>query len=81
MSANLPRYTWDEAAILRLATARGFQALRIQAATVRGWASEGLITSVGKAPGGAHLYSIEEVSAVAARPRRTPGPTRRGAAD
>lgn len=69
----LPRYTWDQAAILRLATARGFNALGIPAGTVRAWASGGLVTAVGKAPGGAHLYAIAEVSAVADRPRKTRG--------
>lgn len=70
---KLPAYTWDQATILGLATARGFQALEIPAGTVRAWASEGLITAVGKAPGGAHLYGIAEVSAVADRTRKPPG--------
>ena len=70
---DLPRYTWDQAAILNLATARGFQAIGIPAATVRGWAADGVVTAVGKAPGGAHLYLIAEVSAAVDRPRRQVG--------
>lgn len=70
---NLPRYTWDQAQILRLATARGFTAMHIPPATVRRWAADGLLTAVGKAPGGAHLYSIAEVAAVADRPKAKPG--------
>lgn len=68
---TLPRYTWDQATILRLATARGFAALDIPAGTVRAWASYGLIAAVGKAPGGAHLYVIAEVSKLA-KPTRAP---------
>lgn len=70
---TLPRYTWDQATILNLATARAFTVLGVPAGTVRAWASEGLIRAVGKAPGGAHLYQIAEVSAVADRPRKTRG--------
>lgn len=71
---TLPAYTWDQAGILRLASARGFGAFNIPAGTIRAWASQGLITAVGKAPGGAHLYQIAEVSEVAGRPRQRPGP-------
>lgn len=74
---RLPAYTWDQAAILRLATARGFTALGIAPGTIRAWASIGLINAVGKAPGGAHLYGIAEVSAVADRPKRHAGRPRR----
>lgn len=70
---TLPGYTWDQASILRLATARAFRAFGIPDATIRRWASDGLITARGKAPGGAHLYDITEVSEVADRPRRKPG--------
>lgn len=73
---NLDKHTWDQAHILGLATANGFRALDIAPATIRWWASCGLITATGKAPGGAHLYSIAEVSAVADRPKKTPGPKR-----
>lgn len=59
---NLPTYTWDQAHILGLATARGFNALGITATTIRKWASRGHITAAGKAPGGAHLYQIAEVT-------------------
>lgn len=70
---NLPRYTWDQAHILQLATCRGFRAVGLNPATIRRWAAAGLVHAVGKAPGGAHLYSIAEVSVVADRPRRKPG--------
>lgn len=73
MTRPLPAYTWDQAQILGLATARGFRAFAIAPATVRSWASQGLLTAVGKAPGGAHLYRIADVSAVAGRPRKKPG--------
>lgn len=76
---TLDRYTWDQAAAARLATALGFAALEIPAGTIRSWASQGLIAAVGKAPGGAHLYDIAAVSAVAARPRHQAG-RKRGAA-
>lgn len=74
MTTTLQTMTWDQAEILGLATARGFRALGIAPATIRWWASTGLVTPHGKAPGGAHLYSITEVSKVAGRPRRKPGP-------
>lgn len=70
---TLPAYTWDQATIARLATANGFRALGIAPSTVRTWAAAGLVTATGKAPGGAHLYDIGEVSAVADRPRKKPG--------
>lgn len=59
---DLQRMSWDQASILRLATCNGFKALDIKPATVRKWASRGDITARGKAPGGAHLYAIDEVS-------------------
>jgi hypothetical protein len=62
---TLEQLTWDQAGILQLATARGFVALGIPAGTIRRWASERRITALGKAPGGAHLYSIQAVSEVA----------------
>lgn len=58
---TLPAYTWDQALILGLSSARGFQAVGIKAATVRKWASRGHITPAGTAPGGAHLYPITDV--------------------
>lgn len=77
---GLQRYTWDQAEVLGFATARGFQAFGIDASTVRHWAADGLITATGKAPGGAHLYDISAVSAVADRPRARAGrPKRSGA--
>lgn len=80
MTQPLQTMTWDQAQILGLATARGFAALEIAPATVRWWASKGLITPAGKAPGGAYLYAISDVSAVADRPRRKPGRKPHGAA-
>lgn len=59
---SLPTYTWDQAFILGLATARGFRAVGVRPATVRKWASRGSIHAVGKAPGGAHLYRIDDVT-------------------
>lgn len=71
--SDLQPMTWDQAAVLHLATAAGFRAFDIPPTTIRRWASAGLLTAAGKAPGGAHLYSIAAVSAVADRPRRRPG--------
>ncbi len=72
-SSDLPRYTWDQAHILRLGTAAGFAQFDIAASTIRCWALDGIVTPVGKAPGGAHLYSIAEVSEAADRPRKPAG--------
>lgn len=72
---TLEPITWKQAETNRLATARGFAALSIPAGTIRRWAHEGRIVACAKAPGGAHLYSIREVSVVAEtmahRPART----------
>jgi hypothetical protein len=65
--SDLQRMSWDQAAVLGLATANGFKAVDIKPATIRKWASRGEFKARGKAPGGAHLYSIEEVSAHARR--------------
>lgn len=62
---TLNRITWTEAQNQQLATARGFKALKIPAGTIRRWAHEQRISAVAKAPGGAHLYSIQKVSALA----------------
>lgn len=59
------RLTWTQAQQQQLATARGFNALGIPAGTIRRWAHEHRIQAVAKAPGGAHLYSIQKVSVVA----------------
>jgi hypothetical protein len=64
---NLPAFTWDQAAILGLATANGFQAVGIKPATIRKWASRRHIAAAGKAPGGAHLYPIAAVTRHAVR--------------
>lgn len=74
---TLERYTWDQACIAGLATPQGFPAIGIAAATVRRWASDGLVTAAGVAPNGAKLYNIADVSAVADRPKRRPGRPRR----
>jgi hypothetical protein len=64
---TLPRYNWDQAELLGLATARGFKAFDIPATRIRKWASRNKITAVGKAPGGAHLYPIQAVAEYAER--------------
>ena len=64
---KLPHYSWDQAFIAGLATARGFTALGIEAPTIRKWASRGHITAIAKAPGGAHLYPIATVTRHAER--------------
>lgn len=74
---TLEPYTWDQATIAGLATAKGFTVLGIAPGTVRAWAANGLIQAAGKAPGGAHLYGIAQVSAVAQRPRLKPGRRRK----
>ena len=61
---DLPRYTWDQAHILRLGTARGFQVYGIPPSTIRRWHHEGRIKPSGKAPGGALLFSSDEVARV-----------------
>ena len=71
---TLPRISWTQAHDQQLATCQGFNALGINPATIRTWASQGLIQAHAKAPGGAHLYAIAEVSAAADRPRQKPGP-------
>mgnify|MGYP001544856222 CR=1 FL=1 len=63
----LPRYTWDQAELLGLASARGFGAMGLNSTTIRKWASRDKITAVGKAPGGAHLYEIRAVATYAER--------------
>lgn len=68
---TLPAYTWDQASMLGLATARGFNALGINPATVRKWASRDAFTAAGKAPGGAHLYRVDDVTRHADRERAT----------
>jgi hypothetical protein len=59
--SDLDRYTWDQATIAGLATARGFMVYAIPAVTIRRWAHEGHIHATGKAPGGAHLYHVPTV--------------------
>lgn len=62
---DLPRYTWDQAHILGLATAQGFAPLGIAASTIRTWAAAGRVRAVGKAPGGAFLFEIAAVTRLA----------------
>jgi hypothetical protein len=69
---TLARISWPEAQDRRLATARGFAAFEIPAGTIRRWAHEHKLSAVAKAPGGAHLYEIQEVSALAERMKHTP---------
>lgn len=68
---KLDPYTWDQAAIAGLATARGLQALGLNAATIRKWAERGHITPCAKAPGGAHLYHVDSVIRHAERHQAT----------
>lgn len=70
---TLPRLTWQQAHQQHLATTQAFTALGINPATIRKWASQGLIHARGKAPGGAHLYAITDVTTTHARPRKKPG--------
>lgn len=65
MTVALPRYTWDQAHILGLATATGFRAMGIKPGTIRQWVHRGRLTPIGKAPGGAHLFAISAVSSLA----------------
>ncbi len=60
-TTTLPKYSWDHATILGLATCNGFVALDIKPATIRKWASRGDIKAVGQVPGGAKLYPIADV--------------------
>lgn len=68
---TLPHYSWDQAFIAGLATAKGFAALGLEPATIRKWASRGHITAIAKAPGGAHLYAIATVTRHAERNNQT----------
>ena len=62
-SANLDPLTWDQAAILQLATLAGLRALGYNDSTLRNWAAAGYIHPVAKAPGGAFLYHRPSVMA------------------
>jgi hypothetical protein len=55
-SSRLDRVTWDQAAMLQLATLQGLRALGFNDSTLRNWAAEGRIHPVAKAPGGQFLY-------------------------
>jgi hypothetical protein len=62
---HLPRYTWDQAAILNLWPAPSFAAIGIKPATIRKWAFDGKATRVGVGPNGTVLYHYEQVARLA----------------
>ena len=62
-SPDLQRVTWDQAAVLQLASLQGLQALGYNASTLRNWAAAGQIHPVAKAPGGQFLYHRPTVNA------------------
>lgn len=66
---NLPRYSWDQAAILNIWSPAAFPAIGITAVTVRQWASRGHVTAVGIGPNGSRLYQYEAVARHAQRTR------------
>ncbi len=55
-SGSLQRVTWDQAALLQLASLQGLRALGFNDSTLRNWAAAGHIHPVAKAPGGQFLY-------------------------
>ena len=65
-SSGLDPLTWDQAAILQLATLAGLWALGYNDSTLRNWAAAGYIHPVAKAPGGAFLYHRPSVVAASA---------------
>lgn len=62
-SVQLDVLTWDQAAMLQLATLQGMRALGYNDSTLRNWASAGHIHPVAKAPGGQFLYHRPTVMA------------------
>lgn len=64
-SHTLDKITWDQAAILQLATLQGMRALGFNDSTLRNWAATGRIHPVAKAPGGQFLYHRPTVTAAA----------------
>jgi hypothetical protein len=64
---DLPRYTWDQAEILRLWPPASFAAVGINPTTVRKWASRGHIKAAGQGPNGCRLYPYGAVVAYADR--------------
>lgn len=67
--AELPRYTWDQCAILNIWPATAFGAIKINAATIRSWASREIITPVGKGPNGSVLYRTADIEEARKRVR------------
>lgn len=64
-SAKLDKITWDQAAILQLATLPALRALGYNDSTLRNWAAAGHIHPVAKAPGGQFLYHRPTVASAA----------------
>lgn len=64
-SSDLDAVTWDQAAMLQLATLQGLRALGFNDSTLRNWAAAGRIHPVAKAPGGQFLYHRPSVLAAA----------------
>lgn len=62
MTRLLPRYTWDQAAILNLWSPNAFAAIGINPATIRQWAKRGHITPAGTGPNGCRLYDYTQVA-------------------
>lgn len=58
---DLPRCTWDQAAILNWWPARAFKEVGINPATVRQWAHRNHIRPVAIGPRGAKLYDYADV--------------------
>lgn len=68
---TLNRYTWDQAAIIGAWSPNAFQAVGINPATIRKWASRGHIHPIGIGPNGARLYDYQQVVRHADRQTRT----------
>lgn len=62
-SSDLEQITWDQAAMLQLATLAGMRLFGYNDSTLRNWASDGRIHPVAKAPGGQFLYHRPSVVA------------------
>lgn len=62
-SGDLDALTWDQAAMLQLATLTGMRALGFNDSTLRNWAAAGYIHPVAKAPGGQFLYHHPTITA------------------
>lgn len=62
-SDELDPLTWDQAAMLQLATLPAMRALGYNDSTLRNWAAAGHIHPVAKAPGGQFLYHRPTIAA------------------